>query len=175
MLSMIPLPYKLLAVAALLVGVFFYGYMKGSAHGEAELQRFAAKHAEQVAQLEQKNTQISNEVVTEYVDRVETIREKEYVYRDIAKTVVPSQHIMSNGWVYTHDISAGSNDADTTRASDATASGIADTTALIGIIGNYSRCQQNAQQLILLQQWVTDNKAAVDAVNAKNSGKKKKK
>jgi len=172
-LSMIPLPYKLLAGAALIAGVFFYGYMKGSAHGEAELQRFAAKHAEQVAQLEQKNTEISNQVVTKYVDRVNTIKEKEYVYRDIAQNVVPSQHDMSNGWVYTHDISTSSNNADPTRASDATPSGITDTTALVGIIGNYSRCQQNAQQLILLQQWITDNKAAVDAVNNTNSKKKK--
>jgi hypothetical protein len=169
MLNMIPLPYKLLAVVALLVGVFFYGYTKGSVHAKVELQRFATKHAEQVAQLEQENQEVSNKVVTKYVDKVKTIREKEYVYRDIAKTVVPSQHVMSHGWVYTHDISVGSNDADTTRASDASASGITDTTALIGIIGNYSRCQQNAQQLILLQQWITDNKTAVDVVNAKAS------
>lgn len=167
MFGMIPLPYKLLAGAALLAGVFFYGYMKGSAYAEAELARFAAKHAEQVAELEKKNQEISNKVVTEYVDRTNTIREKEYVYRDVAKNNVPSQHDMSNGWVYTHDISATSGDADPTRASDATPSGITDTTALVGIIGNYSRCMQNSQQLISLQKWITDNRAAVEEVAAK--------
>lgn len=167
MFGMIPLPYKLLAGAALLAGVFFYGYMKGSAYAEAELARFAAKHAEQVAELEKKNQEISNKVVTEYVDRTNTIREKEYVYRDVAKNNVPSQHDMSNGWVYTHDISATSGDANPTRASDATPSGITDTTALVGIIGNYSRCMQNSQQLISLQKWITDNRAAVEEVAAK--------
>ena len=171
MFGMIPLPYKLLAGAALIIGVFFYGYMKGSAYAEAELQRFAAKASQQVADLEKKNAEISNNVVTEYVDRTNTIREKEYVYIDTAKNVVPSQSVMSNGWVFTHDSSASARDADPTRASDATPSGITDTTALVGIITNYSRCQQNAQQLIALQKWITDNKTEVDRINAEKSKK----
>ena len=171
MFGMIPLPYKLLAGAALIIGVFFYGYMKGSAYAEAELQRFAAKASTQVAELEKKNAEISNNVVTEYVDRTNTIREKEYVYIDTAKNIVPSQSVMSNGWVFTHDSSATASDADPTRASDATPSGITDTTALVGIITNYSRCQQNAQQLIALQKWITDNKTEVDRINAEKSKK----
>jgi hypothetical protein len=171
MFGMIPLPYKLLAGAALILGVFLYGYMKGSAYAEAELQRFAAKASTQVAELEKKNAEISNNVVTEYVDRTNTIREKEYVYIDTAKNIVPSQSVMSNGWVFTHDSSATASDADPTRASDASSSGITDTTALVGIITNYSRCQQNAQQLIALQKWIADNKTEVDRIN---SGKSKK-
>ncbi len=161
---MIPLPYKLLAIGAALVGVFVFGYMKGSAYAEAELARYSAQKSEQIAELERKNSAISTEVVTEYVDRTNTIREKEYVYLDAAKNTVPSQHVMSNGWVYTHDLSATSGDADATRSSDASPSGIADTTALVGIITNYSRCQQNAEQLRQLQQWIIQNKEAVDAM-----------
>ena len=164
MLGMIPLPYKLLAGAALLAGVFFYGYMKGSAYAEAELARFSAEKSAQVAELEKKNTEISNRVVTEYIDRTNTIREKEYVYLDATKNSVPTQHSMSNGWVYTHDASATSGDADSARASDASPSGITDTTALLAIIGNYSRCQANAEQLRQLQQWIIQNKEAVDAM-----------
>lgn len=169
MFSMIPLPYKLLAIGAIVIGVFFYGYMKGSAYAEAELARFAQKHAEQVAELERKNQEISNNVQVEYVDRVQTIREKEYVYRDLAQTAVPNQFNMSNGWVYTHDISASASDADPTRVADESPSGVTDTSALIGIIGNYSRCQQNAQQLASLQRWIRDNQEAVEktAVEAK--------
>jgi hypothetical protein len=164
MLGMIPLPYKLLAGAALMAGIFVFGYMKGSAYAEAELARFSAQKSEQIAELERKNSAISTEVVTEYVDRVNTIREKEYVYRDVVKDSVPTQHDMSNGWVYTHDLSATSGDADSTRASDASPSGITDTTALLAIIGNYSRCQANAEQLRQLQQWIIQNKDAVDAM-----------
>ena len=172
MLGMIPLPYKLLAGAALMAGVFFYGYMKGSAYADAELARFGQKNAELVADLEKKNTEITTQVVTEYVDRVQTIKEKEYVYRDIAQNVVPSQFTMSNGWVYTHDASARADNADPARASDETSSGIADTTALVGILGNYSRCQQNAEQLRQLQQWIALNKDAVEKAKAEAEKKK---
>ena len=167
MLRMIPLPYKLLAGVALILGVFVYGYMKGSAYAEAELQRFAAKNATLTADMEKKNSEISTEVVTQYVDRTNTIKEKEYVYRDIVKESVPTQHVMSNGWVFTHDISATSSDADATRTSDASPSGITDTTALLAIIGNYSRCQQNAVQLAELQRWINENKTAIDELNKK--------
>ena len=168
---MIPLPYKLLAIGALLIGVFFYGYMKGSAYAEAELARFAAKASEQVAELEKKNAEISNDVVTEYVDRTNTIREKEYVYLDAAKDVVPNQSVMSNGWVFTHDISASAGDADASRSSDASPSAVKDTDALIGIIRNYAICQSNSVQLVELQRWISENKMAVDEM-AKDNKKK---
>ena len=167
MFGMIPLPYKLLAGAALILGVFVFGYMKGSAYAEAELQRFAAKNATLTADMEKKNSEISTQVVTQYVDRVNTIREKEYVYRDVAKTVVPSQSVLSNGWVFTHDISATGSDADATRSSDASPSGIKDNEALFTIIGNYSTCMQNAEQLRNLQQWINDNKQSIDELNKK--------
>lgn len=172
MLSMIPFPYKLLAGAAMLAGVFFYGYMKGSAYADAELARYGQKQAELVAELEKKNTEISTEVVTRYVDRVQVVKEKEYVYRDLAQNAVPNQFTMSNGWVYTHDASASADNADSARASDETPSGITDVGALIGVIGNYSRCQQNAEQLIALQKWITDNKEAVEKAAAEAEKKK---
>jgi hypothetical protein len=161
---MIPLPYKLLAIGGALVGVFVFGYMKGSAYAEAELARFSAEKSAQVAELERQNSAISTQVVTEYVDRVNTIREKEYVYRDIVKDSVPAQYDLSNGWVYTHDLSATSGNADATRASDASPSGIKDNSALLTIISNYATCQSNAEQLRQLQQWIIQNKDAVDAM-----------
>ncbi len=168
---MIPLPYKLLAIGAALVGVFIFGYMKGSAYAEAELARFAAKASEQVAELERKNSAISTQVVTEYVDRTNTIREKEYVYLDAAKNSVPNQSVMSNGWVFTHDISASAGDADATRSSDASPSAVKDTDALIGIIRNYAICQSNSVQLVELQRWISENKMAVDAMAKENKKK----
>ena len=172
MLSMIPLPYKLLAGAAMLAGVFFYGYMKGSAYAEAELARFSARAAEQVAELERENLEISNRVQVEYVDRVQTIREKEYVYVDTAQNTVVGQYDLSNGWVHTHDASASNDDADPARAADESPSGIIDNQALITIARNYAKCEANAEQLRQLQQWITDNKAAVDRANAEAEKKK---
>lgn len=168
MFGMIPFPVKIMALLFLLLGAFGFGYMKGSAYAEAELQRFAAKAHEQIADLEKKNGEISNKVVTQYVDRVNTIKEKEYVYKDLAIKNVPAQHDLSNGWVYAHDASATGSDADAARSSDASPSGIKDNEALITIISNYNRCMQNNQQLIGLQKWIIDNKQAVDESNEKH-------
>jgi len=136
------------------------------------LDRFSAKKSEQIAVLEKKNAEISGKVVTEYVDRTNIIKEKEYVYRDIATKVVPAQHDLSNGWVFAHDASATSSDADPTRSSDASPSGIKDNEALLTIFNNYSRCMQNSQQLVSLQQWINDNKLAIDQMAAKEKKKK---
>ena len=172
MFGMIPLPVKLFAAVAIIGGAFLYGYMKGSAYAEAELARFSARAAEQVAQLERENLEISNRVQVEYVDRVQTIREKEYVYVDTAQNTVAGQYDLSNGWVHTHDASASNDDADPARAADESPSGIIDNQALITIARNYSRCEANAEQLRQLQRWIRDNKAAVDRANAEAEKKK---
>lgn len=165
MFGMIPLPYKLLAGAALIVGVFIFGYMKGSAVAETRIAEFAAKESKAALELEKESAKISTRVVTQYVDKVRVIKEKEYVYRDIIKDSVPSQYDLSSGWVYTHDISASAGDADPARASDETPSGIKDNKALETIAGNYAICQANAEQLTALQAWIRENKAKVEAKN----------
>lgn len=172
MFSMIPFPYKLLAGLALFAGVFFFGYMRGSAAGKAEVAAFAQKATQRANDLEKKNNEISNKVQVKYVDRVNTIKEKQYVYVDTAKNVVPRQHDLSNGFVYTHDISATNGNADPTRAADASPSGVADNQALATVVTNYSICQQTKEQLIALQQWIRENQAAIDEVN-KKKGKRK--
>jgi len=160
----------------LITGAAGFGYMKGSEAGKVAIANLKADSEKQIAELEKMNSEISNKVVTQYVDRVNTIHEKETRYVDAAKNNVPSQFELSNGWVFTHDTSATSNDADATRSSDATPSGIKDNEALITILNNYSVCHQNAEQLKGLEQWVIDNKKAVDDSNAKKEeeGKHKK-
>jgi hypothetical protein len=74
--------------------------------------------------------------------------------------------------VFLHDTSATSSDADPTRSSDASPSGIKDNEALLTIFNNYSRCEQNAQQLISLQKWISDNKTAIDEMAKKEKKKK---
>ncbi len=172
---MIPFPAKIIIIILLLSGAAGFGYLKGAEQSKLAIAAYETKAQEQIADLEKKNGEISNKVVTQFVDRTNTIKEKEYVYVDAATKSVPAQSDMSNGWVYLHDASATGSDADPTRSSDASTSGIKDNQALVTIIGNYSRCTQNANELIALQKWVADNKAAVDEANNKKNEKKKKK
>lgn len=166
MFGMIPFPVKILAILFLVLGAAGWGYMKGSAHAEIELANYHAKAEKQISELEKKNTEISGHVVTEYVDRVNTIHDKEVIYKTATAKMEP-QHDMSNGWVELHDAAARLANPDAILASDKSPSGIMDNSALAVVIGNYAVCHENKQQLISLQKWITDNKSAIDAANLK--------
>lgn len=165
MFSVIPLPYKIAAAVFLLIAVFGIGYMKGSDRADVIIAEAAAKANEQIAELERKNSEISNTVVTKYVDKVRVVKEREYVYLGQAQTNVPGQFNLSAGWLYLHDAGAQGSDADTSRASDATSSAIRDNTALGVVLKNYSACRENSHQLEALQQWIRDMKIEVDNSN----------
>lgn len=166
MFGMIPLPVKILAIIFLVAGAVGYGYMKGSAHAEVELANYRASAEKQISDLKTENAKISDNVVTEFVDRTNVVREKEVIYRDVAGKMQP-QHDLSNGWIHLHDVAARLANPDMKLASDSSPSGVMDNTALAVVISNYSVCRQNAEQLASLQKWINDNRAAIDAMNAK--------
>lgn len=172
MFGMIPFPVKILAIIFLVLGAAGWGYMKGSAYAEIELANYQAKAEKQISELEKKNTEISGKVVTEYVDRVNTIHDKEVIYKTATAQLQP-QHDLSNGWIELHDAAARLANPDAVLASDKSPSGIMDNSALAVVIGNYAVCHENKQQLISLQKWITDNKAAIDAANLKAPKDKK--
>lgn len=167
-LNAIPWYFKVLGIVLLLGGAVAFGYMKGKARADVEIAEYAAKANARVAELERENSKISSNVVTEYVDRWNVVKEKEYVNVNAAKNSVPNSGVVSNGWVYLHDVSAKNGDADATRASDASASGVKDNQALAVVVSNYARCTQNNDQLMQLQRWIAENKAAVDKINKEN-------
>jgi hypothetical protein len=174
MFSFIPLPAKLAAIVMIMLGALGFGYMKGKEGAKIAIANYEAAAQKQINELKDINAEISSKVTVQYVDRVNTIREKETRYVDNAKDNVPSQFELSNGWVYTHDISTAGSDADPSRSSDETPSGIKDNEGLITILRNYSTCQQNAEQVKNLQQWITENQKAVEDSNKKAEPKKKK-
>lgn len=167
MFGMIPFPVKLLAIVFLVAGAAGYGYMKGSAHAEVELANYKASAEQQISDLKTENIRISDNVVTEYIDRTNTIREKEVIYRQAAGGLEP-QHDLSNGWIHLHDAAARLANPDMQLASDQSPSGVMDNTALAVVMSNYAVCKQNSDQLTALQRWITDNQAAVEAAKAKN-------
>jgi len=167
--NLIPLPYKILGglaiLATLVGGSMWYGYNKAENKYIAKIATYKTEAELLQTKLDAALADVKVEVVTEYVDRVQTIKEKEYVYRDKIVTV-PSKCELSDGWVYLHDSSATGNDADPARVADEAASGIKDTQALDTVIGNYSVCQQNAEQLKSLQKWLLEAQKEVERQNA---------
>jgi hypothetical protein len=165
MFGMIPFPVKIIAIIFIVLGAAGWGYMKGSAHAEIELANYQAKAEKQISELKTENTKISDNVTTEYVDRVNTIHDKEVIYRDKLVHLGDSTNNLSNGWIELHDAAAKLADPDSQLASDKSPSGVMDNSALAVVLTNYSVCHQNKQQLISLQSWITQNKAAIDAAN----------
>jgi hypothetical protein len=164
-MGMIPLPIKLMAILFLVLGAAGWGYMKGSAHAEIELANYQAKAEKQISNLKTENVKISDNVTTEYVDRTNTIRDTEIIYRDRLVGLGESQNNLSNGWVELHDAAAKLANPDALLASDKSPSGIMDNSALAVVLTNYSVCHQNKQQLISLQSWIAQNRAAIDKAN----------
>ena len=167
MFSMIPLPVKIMAIIFIVLGAAGWGYMKGSAHAEVELANYQASAEKQISELKTENTKISDNVTTEYVDRVSTIRNKEIIYRDRLVELGEGKNNLSNGWVELHDTAAKLADPDAVLASDLSPSGVMDNAALAVVLTNYRVAHENKQQLISLQKWITDNRAAIEAANLK--------
>lgn len=167
MFSMIPFPVKIMAIIFIVLGAAGWGYMKGSAHAEVELANYQAKAEKQISELKTENTRISDNVTTEYVDRVNTIHDKEVIYRDRLVELGEGKNNLSNGWVELHDAAAKLADPDAVLASDLSPSGIMDNAALAVVLTNYRVAHENKQQLISLQKWITDNRAAIEAANLK--------
>lgn len=167
MFSIIPLPVKIMAIIFIVLGAAGWGYMKGSAHAEIELANYQAKAEKQISDLKTENAKISDNVTTEYVDRVNTIHDKEVIYRDKLVNLGEGTNNLSNGWVELHDSAAKLADPDAILASDKSPSGIMDNGALAVVLSNYRVCHENKQQLISLQTWITENKKAIEAANLK--------
>lgn len=170
-IDLIPLPVKIVVISTLVLFAAFFGYMKGKEGSKVALANYKATAEKQISDLKDMNARIAGKITVQYVDRLNTIREKETRYVERATNDVPSQFELSNGWVYTHDISATGGDAESTRSSDASPSGIKDNEGLVTIIRNYSTCESNAEQLRNLQQWIRDNQAAIEEANKKKNKK----
>jgi hypothetical protein len=185
--NLIPPQYRLAAyivAAVLVVGALFGGgYKTGHTFASnhytaiiAKMEADAAKLEVEKAELQTKLTaeiaNVKERIVTKYVDRVKVITKKEYVYREQATNNVPDRTELSNGWVSLHDDAATGRDADSTRSSDATGSGIAANQALARVTENYTACHANAEQLTALQEYVREVEKLVTNANEILSRKK---
>lgn len=168
MLSMIPLPYRILLFAGIIAGAFAAGYKKGGEAGELEIQRVANEAEELSLALKKEQEMIREVVKVEYVDRVTRIKEKETQIVQAAAETVPGQYDLSNGWLHAHNAAASPTiDLDMNLAGDSTSSHVKDNVALQTIVENYSVCLQNAQQLTSLQKYLIEVNKTIDQENEK--------
>lgn len=112
---------------------------------------------------------LTQRVVTQYIDRVTVVRERgQTIIKEVPTYVTPqadAQCPVPAGFVRLHDAAAANAvpDPGTPGSADAPAPGITLSRIATTVAGNYTTCHETREQLIALQDWVTQMRAAAIA------------
>jgi PII-like signaling protein len=141
----------LIAICGLLIG---YGYHLGM----RELWEYQAKQASATVPIVVKQGEVTERVVVKFRDRVTRIKgDTVTVTKEIVRYVPASADpVLPRGWLLLHDSAATGSIPPPAEGADVTATGVAASTALRGVVGNYGTCHATAAQLLALQEWVRE-------------------
>ena len=158
-MSLIPWPYRLLALVLLAVALIGFGWVKGAEHVQAKWDAAIQQQTLQTAAIRQRQAEATVKVVTEYVDRVRVVRQKGDTIIKEVPVYVPVQAdaacTINRGFVRLHDAAATGELPEPARDTDAPAAGIALSAVAGTVAANYQTCHENAEQLRTLQAWVS--------------------
>lgn len=163
-LALVPLPYRLLALALLAVALLGFGWVKGASHVQGEWDAAIGKQAVQVATVKVKQAEATVQVVTKYVDRVKVVRTTgDTIIKEVPVYVTAEADaacVLSRGFVRLHDAAAAGRIPEPAGGADASPAGIALSAVAGTVADNYGRCHENTEQLTALQDWVRAQEAA---------------
>lgn len=167
LLSVVPAPYRLLAIAALAIALLGFGWVKGAAYVQSEWDAAISNQNQQAVVVKQRQAEATVKVITKYVDRVKIVREAgATIIKEVPVYVSPEADaacVLSRGFVRLHDAAAAGVVSDPAGGSDASPAGIALSTVAGTVADNYQRCHENAEQLIALQAWIGEMEMASEA------------
>jgi hypothetical protein len=156
--SLIPWPYRLLALAALGLALVGFGWVKGAGHVQAQWDSAVQQQALQATAVREEQAQATVKVVTQYVDRIRVVREKGDTIIKEVPVYVPVQAdaacTINRGFVRLHDAAAVGALPEPAQDTDAAAAGIALSAVAGTVATNYQTCHETAEQLKALQTWV---------------------
>ena len=163
-MSVIPWPYRLLAIAALGLTLVGFGWVKGAGHVQAQWDAAVQQQALQATAVREEQAQATVKVVTEYVDRIRVVREKGDTIIKEVPIYVPVQAdaacTINRGFVRLHDAAAAGALPEPARDADAAAADIALSAVAGTVANNYQTCHETAEQLTALQTWVREMASA---------------
>ena len=150
-----------LALAILVAAATGWGWVKGAASVQAEWDAERAAQTITVLRVKVAQAEVTERVVTRYVDRVRVVREQaDAVIREVPIYVPQSCDAdgrLPAGWRVLHDAAASGGAADPSTV--AHAQPVAPDTAAETVARNYGTCRETAEQLTALQQWVREQAA----------------
>ncbi len=150
-----------LALAVLVAAATGWGWVKGAASVQEDWNTERAVQAIAVLRVQVKQVEVTERIVTQYVDRVRIVREQaDAIIREVP-VYVPAQcdpdGRLPAGWRVLHDAAASGGAAD--PAAIAHAQPVAPDAAAETVARNYGTCRETAEQLSALQAWVSDQAA----------------
>ena len=159
-MTVIPWPYRLLALVLLAAALIGFGWIKGAEHVQARWDAAVQQQTLHAATVRQKQAEATVKVVTQYVDRVRVVREKGDTIIKEVPVYVPVQAdaacTINRGFVRLHDAAAAGELPEPARDADAASAGIALSAVAGTVAANYQTCHENAEQLRALQAWVSE-------------------
>lgn len=159
-MSLIPWPYRLLALVALAVTLIGFGWINGAEHVQARWDASVQQQTLQATAVRERQAQATVKVVTQYVDRIRVVREKGDTIIKEVPVYVPVQAdaacTINRGFVRLHDAAAAGELPKPAGDADAPAAGLALSAVAGTVAGNYQSCHENAEQLRALQAWVRE-------------------
>ena len=157
-MSVMPWPYRLLALTVLGIALFGFGWLKGASHVQAQWDAATAAQQQAQAQAQISQAETTVQVVTQYVDRIQVVREKGDTLIQEIPVYVPVQAdaacTVHRGFVSLHDAAAAGELPTTPGDADAPAEGLALSAVAATVVTNYQTCHENAEQLKALQDWI---------------------
>ena len=157
-MSLIPWPYRLLALAALGIALYGFGWIKGAGQVQAQWDAATAAQQQALANAQIRQAEATVQVVTKYVDRIQVVQEKGDTLIQEIPVYVPVQAdaacTVHRGFVSLHDAAAAGELPEPARDADAPAEGLALSAVAATVVTNYQTCHENAEQLKALQDWI---------------------
>ncbi|WP_213159219.1 hypothetical protein [Pseudomonas aeruginosa] len=163
--------YGLVGLAVIAGLLFALGWIKGSSDEQAKAKQIETAQLRQAFEQGQALGVVRDRVVTKYVDRVQVV---EKVGRTIIKEVpvyvsaeADRACTVPAGFVRLHDAGAASLPAPAPAgAADARPAGVALSTVAETVVGNYTTCNGNAEQLKSLLELLRDYQARTGQAGA---------
>ncbi len=157
------LPWRFIGLAAMAASLAIGGCQYGEQRVQAKWDKANAAATEQSAQTEVAQAQVTTQVVTKYVDRIQVVRQRG---ADIIKEVPvyvpdptdPTACALPGSWRVFHDAASQGELPDPASRADAPPVSAQD--AATTVAENYSACYEVSEQLTALQQWLREQQAA---------------
>jgi hypothetical protein len=150
------LPIQLVATLLLVLGVYFEGSISTRKEWEAKVEEAKLE----VAKKEVVSAEVTTKIVTKYVEKIKVVKEKgDVIIKEVPKYITKESDAkcdIPNAFIVLHDSASRNEVPDASRLADERTSKTKLSTVAETVVGNYSVCHENFEQLRSLQEWIRE-------------------